>query len=349
MPLDGRQLVLVVLLAGWWGSAEAATLRVPGQHPDIQAAIDAAAPGDEIRVGPGSYCGARIDKQVSLEGHGHPVIRGCDTGPVLFSGLRVGFLMDGSPGATLGAHGTKVSGFTFDGRAISTQNLQPLAFGVFSRFTSDVQIIRNTFLGTVQAITNTGGDRWVIWNNHVRDLTLFDCTGALCGGGVGIAVQTAAGAITAPGGPADPANRAQENFVAGNDVSGRVPDAFDLFSMVGILVLAADETSLWNNRLAIEGGGGAALGEGIVVTNSCCGLPTPVIPGARDTVLVLNDGRRSDLAIGIEGSGGENTQGLAMFGNRGLVQIEGGPVSLAGRGQRRIGPLPGAIGQRRFF
>jgi hypothetical protein len=35
------------------GTARAATLRVPQQYPTIQAAVDAAAPGDRIRVGRG--------------------------------------------------------------------------------------------------------------------------------------------------------------------------------------------------------------------------------------------------------------------------------------------------------
>lgn len=39
-------------------------LRVPSDFSTIQAAVDAASPGDQIRVGPGEWCGATIDKQV---------------------------------------------------------------------------------------------------------------------------------------------------------------------------------------------------------------------------------------------------------------------------------------------
>ncbi len=48
-----------------------------------------------------------------------------------------------------------------------------------------------------------------------------------------------------------------------------------------------------------------------------------VVPArARNTVLAFNDGRKSEVAIVVEGSGGTNTQGLFLFGNRGEQQIE---------------------------
>ena len=67
-------------------AANAAVLRVPSQFATIQAAVDAATAGDEIRVGPGRYCGATITKPVALRGLGGPTIVGCDDGPAFTTG-----------------------------------------------------------------------------------------------------------------------------------------------------------------------------------------------------------------------------------------------------------------------
>jgi hypothetical protein len=106
-------------------SAHAATLRVPAQYPTIQAAVDAASPGDHIRVSRGRYCGATLTKPVSLEGRGKPHIIGCATSPVITPELRAGFYLPGSLG-TNPASGSKIRGFVFDGSGVSNKNLAPL-------------------------------------------------------------------------------------------------------------------------------------------------------------------------------------------------------------------------------
>lgn len=53
-----RRLVLSLLLAALATPAAAATLRVPGDYPLIQQAIDAAAAGDTVRVAAGIFSGA---------------------------------------------------------------------------------------------------------------------------------------------------------------------------------------------------------------------------------------------------------------------------------------------------
>ena len=317
-----------LLLAAAPGEAQARTRRVPERYPTIQAAVDAADAGDVIDVGPGRHCGATIDRPVRLRGDGRAVIVGCADGPVLSNGVRAGFRLPGADGASA-ASGTQIEGFVFDGRGVSAANLEPLGVAIIATFANDVRVERNRVLGTVQGITNTGGDRWVIVHNVIDDLGVFDCTGALCGGGDGIVIQISTAA---------PDSRPQRNFVAGNVVSGAIPDGFGVFSMVGVFVFAADGTVVTHNRLSIPDNPTAeAIGQGVLVDNSCCGQPA-VTPGARNTVVTFNDGRASQIAVEIDGTGGENTQGLVLFGNLGPVVVEGAVVDDGPRPRRGFTP-----------
>ena len=303
------------------GVASAKVWHVRGKLATIQAALDAARDGEEIRVHPGAYCGATINKRVELVGIGHPRIIGCASGPIL-GVSRVGFYMPGPIGNNP-ASGTKIQGFIFDGRGVSSANLAPLAFGIFARFAHDIVISCNDFEGTAQTITNTGGDRWRIEHNQIHDLTVLDCTGP-CTGGDGIVIQLARDEVAAPGGDAAPINRPEDNLVLGNTIQGSPPDGFADFSMVGVLVLAADHTTVLKNDLRLsDNPAAAAIGQGILLTNTCCGSGISYLPGVRQTILAMNDGRRSTVAIVVEGSGGANTQGLFMFRNRGVQQVEG--------------------------
>jgi len=320
----GRGLLLGVLVSlGLLCStavASAKVLRVPGKFSTIQAAVDAAREGDQIQVRPGAYCGATIDKSVELVGISHPRIIGCSSGPSL-GVARVGFYMPG-PGGDNPANGTKISGFIFDGRGVSSANLAPLAFGIFARFARDIEISHNRFEGTAQAITNTGGDRWRIEHNRIVDLTVLDCSGP-CTGGDGIVIQLARDEVAAPGGDAAPINRPEDNLILDNTIEGSPPDGFAAFSMVGILVFAADHTTILKNDVRLQHNPAAtAVGQGILLTNTCCGSGA-YLPGTRHTILALNDGRQSEVAIVVEGSGGANTLGLFLFRNRGEQQIEG--------------------------
>ena len=302
------------------GLAGAKVLRVPGKLATIQAAVDAARDGDEIRVSAGAYCGATIDKRVELVGVGHPRIIGCANGPTL-GATRVGFFLPG-PNGKNPANGTKISGFVFDGRGVSSANLAPLSFGIFARFAREIEISHNQFEGTAQAITNTGGDRWRIEHNQIHGLTVLDCTGP-CTGGDGIVIQLARDEVAAPGGDAAPINRPEDNLVLDNTIDGSPPDGFADFSMVGILVFAADHTTILQNELSVRDNPAAtAVGQGILLTNTCCGTGVSYVPGTRNTIVAFNDGHRSEVAIVVEGSDGANTHGLFLFRNRGEQQIE---------------------------
>ena len=315
-----------LVVGGVSAAASARTLRVPEDHRTIQAAIDAAGAGDEVVVAAGRHCGAEIHRPVRLRaaGWGQTKIVGCDGGPTLFGQLRVGFLLVGTPEAGP-ARGTRIEGFSFDGAGVSNDNLSPLAFGIYARFTDDVQVSGNRFEGTVQAITNTAGDGWNIRSNRIVDLTLFGCPGH-CGGGAGIVVQAATGDGASPGGIEDPANRPERTLILHNQVAGQAPAGFTEFPMAGILVVAADATLVFNNDVAVRPGDGAGadhpLAAGITFTDRCCGRP-PLSSGTRLSAVVLNDGSNSQYSVIVEGDGGANTSGLLVGANRGETLLEG--------------------------
>ena len=312
--------MLVALSLTAIGPAEAATLRVPAQFATIQEAVDSAAPGDEIRVGPGEYCGAVLTKPLTLRGTGGATIVGCaaphhDALPQ----LRIGFFLNGTA-AFSPASGTTISGFTFDGLGVANDNPDPLTFAIFTRYAHDITITQNRFIGTIQAVTNTGGDRWRITHNRFEALTLLTCDG-FCGGGDAIVIQSRQGNL------AQPAYRAEDITISHNDISGAVPDGHDLFSMVGILVLIADDVVITNNRIAIPDNPlSAGAGEGIVLTNLCCGSFAGA-PGTRGARVVNNDGRGSEFGLIVEGTGGANLSGAVIRGNFGVNLIEDGDAS----------------------
>jgi hypothetical protein len=321
------------LVAAGSRDAEARTLDVPASFATIQAAVDAADDGDVVDVAPGRFCGATIEKRVTLVGHGRATIVGCPDGPVLSNGVRAGFRMPGANG-TSGASGTRIDGFVFDGRGISEGDLDPLGVAIIANFANDVHVERNMVLGTVQAITDTAGDRWVIAHNRIEGFTVFDCTGALCGGGDGIVIQLARDGLDAPGGSAAPVNRPEGNVVFDNVVTGSIPDGFGVFSVVGVFLFDADGTVVTRNRLAIADNPNAdAVGQGILVSDVCCG-EAPLTPGGRNDVITLNDGAESQIAVEVDGTAGENTQGLVLFGNLGPVVVEGRAVDDARQPRR---------------
>jgi hypothetical protein len=324
-----RRALLLSVATGVWlcaGSALAATLRVPRQYPTIQAAVDAAAPGDHVVVSRGEHCGATLTKPVSLEGRRGARIIGCATSPTIATGLRAGFFLPGRAGANA-ASGSVIRGFTFDGRGVSNANLAPLSFGVFARYASDVVVEKNHFRGTVQAITNTAGDRWRIRHNVMTGITVLDCT-KYCTGGDGIVIALGSGGLAAPGGDANVLNRPEDNVVTDNRIEGGAPDAFGVFSLAGVLLLSADHTTLLSNRIAMFDNPNAdAVGQGIVVANTCCGLGTSFLPGSRFVTLAFNDVRKSEAGIIVDGTGGANTLGLTLHRNRGLAKVEGAEVA----------------------
>jgi nitrous oxidase accessory protein NosD len=316
-------VVMALVTVSAWSAASAAagTLRVPAQFATIQEAVDTAAPGDEIRVGPGEYCGAVLTKPLTLRAEGGATIVGCaEPHHDALPSLRIGFFLNGTASFSP-ASGTTITGFTFDGLGVSNENTDPLTFAIFARFAHHITVTHNRFVGTIQAVTNTGGDRWQITHNRFEALTLLTCDG-FCGGGDAIVIQSRQGDLT------NPVYRAEHITIAHNDISGAVPDGHDAFSMVGVLVLIADNVDIANNRVAIpDNPASAGAGEGIVLTNLCCGSFAGT-PGVRAARVVNNDGRGSQFGLVVESDGGANLSGAVIRGNFGVNLIEDGDATV---------------------
>jgi hypothetical protein len=169
-------------------------------------------------------------------------------------------------------------------------------------------------------------------------LTLLDRT-SHCTGGDGIVIGLARGSIAAPGGNEAAINRPEDNLIRRNRIEGTAPDGFGVFAMAGVLLLSADHTTLLSNQLRLRDNPNAdAVGQGILVSNTCCGLATTFLPGSRFTRLAFNDGRKSEVAIVVEGSGGANTEGLFLLKNRGTAVVEG-VEQLASVARRMLAPV----------
>lgn len=104
-------LGLSVILAGEW-TAGAAVIRVPADHPTIQAAVNVAFSGDTILVSPGNHAGA------TLTFPRLPVILGTNPGdPSVVSSIKIaGLIYDGPFNPSFIQ---RVSGVTLSGAGIS--------------------------------------------------------------------------------------------------------------------------------------------------------------------------------------------------------------------------------------
>jgi len=160
-----------VLLAAFMAvSVSAGTINVPTDYTTIQAAVDAAVDGDVINVAAGTYTGAIVDKEVTINGVGASINAGVPYKSG--SGLTTAFRFDDN------ADGAKLTGFTIDCDASSS-----FYFAVFARAADDVVVDGLIVNQAVQGITNVGGSNWEVTNNGIYE------TGAASGGGIAISMS----------------------------------------------------------------------------------------------------------------------------------------------------------------
>ena len=294
-------------------------IQVPQNYPTIQLAVNAAAAGDMILVGPGQWCGARITKQLDLEGEGGATIIGCPDGipgPSSLGGglFRIGFRIN-----SVVASGTTIRHFTFDGQGWSFANPTPLALGVFAAnaafpSANDVIVEHNQFLGGLVGM-ESGGSGWSINHNVFNGFTVDPVTGV---GGAAIALVNAV-------------SLSANNTVAFNNITATVPPgSFPSFvtqiniPFAGVLALAQDSTLLMKNTISIAQAPGATGASAGILVSDQQSISTGADLTSSNSVIVNNDGRGSNYAVVITldlGGGTGNTLNATIRGNFGVNSI----------------------------
>ena len=127
----------------------------PNTKQEIQRAVDRAAPGDVIKVGPGNFAGALIFKRVTIIGSVGTII---DEGnPLIFNGTDAFDILFPE------ASGTTIRDMTFIG----------VIWGVFGFQADDVTVTNCVFLDTFHAVDNRSGNGWTISYNFIDGFIPF--------------------------------------------------------------------------------------------------------------------------------------------------------------------------------
>ena len=137
-------------------STAAAPLRVPQDYSTIQAAVDAAKPGDVIKVSAGEFRGATVNKPVTLVGDGANTritsgvgVPRVTTDPGFPAFAFVGFLI------SFGGSGATISNFRIELTSAPVIPNPILAIGVHVRHADDVTVIHNEVVGPGAAALST--------------------------------------------------------------------------------------------------------------------------------------------------------------------------------------------------
>lgn len=150
------------------------------QFSSIQEAIAAAAPGDTIQVRPGIYTGQIIvDKPLTLEGIGNPVLRGPGKGSVLVviadRCVVRGFIIEHS-GGDLQAEDSGLLLKSND-NVIEGNELRDVLYGIYLYHAARNTIRRNTVRGRAEIESGGRGGGLHLWNspdNLIEDNTILE-------------------------------------------------------------------------------------------------------------------------------------------------------------------------------
>lgn len=153
----------------------------PAEASPLQARVDAAAPGDRVEVGPGTYEGdLEIDRPVELVGRGRPKLVGSGKGSVVrirAPGVVVeGFDIDGREGGDLGRDSAGVH-VAAQRAVVRDCRIERALFGIYLREAHGARVERNVIVGIREKEAGEKGSGIHVWNtdgfvldgNEVRD------------------------------------------------------------------------------------------------------------------------------------------------------------------------------------
>ena len=163
--------LLIVFISAFSFSAKSAIINVPADYPTIQAAINAASPGDIINVAAGTYPGnVNIDRAITLNG--------ANAGVSPCSGTRTAETK--VMGAfTIAANNITINGFEFTGAGAQIASTAGLSTW------SNIDIENNWLHATTAQIPirhglglggGIGTTNWTVLNNKIEDIQLANAT-----------------------------------------------------------------------------------------------------------------------------------------------------------------------------
>jgi nitrous oxidase accessory protein NosD len=228
---------------------------------EIQAAVDAASDNDTVNVAAGTYVGAAIDSDISIQGD--PA-----GGTLINDGVHYG---GGHPTfETAFLLGTGSDGTTIEGFSILNNVSSNFAFAVFSRDVDNVTLKNLKIYDTVQGISNWGGSGWSVLDNEIIG------TIASGGGGIGIYIGATQGMETC-------SNNLVQGNVIGSDATA--PD----YSCPGIVLALDLRWGRYDPLATYDLSGNQIIGNTITDGGAVngMGIEVGVIVDAADELVVL--------------------------------------------------------------
>jgi len=172
-----KLLLVCLILAVSASGARSETLTVGGeggQFRSVQDAINAAGPGDTIEIRGGTYPGdLLLDKRITLEGKGRPLLRGTGRGSIITvvaDGCAIrGFVIEHSGGDLT----REDSGILLksSNNQVEDNELRNVLFGVYLYNSRGNAVRRNRIRGRPELDSGERGAGLHLWNSHDNTIT----------------------------------------------------------------------------------------------------------------------------------------------------------------------------------
>ena len=172
--IGGMKLAGLLALCAAGAPAAVWTVRPAGPLARIQQAVDAAGPGDTIRIEPGTYAGnVVLDRKLTLEGVGHPIIRGGGRSSVITvkaEGCTIRNLVIEHSGEMLAEEDSGLL-LHSSGNRIEHNQLRDVLFGIYLYQSDNNVLLDNVIRGRAWLGMGERGAGIHIWNSTGNTIT----------------------------------------------------------------------------------------------------------------------------------------------------------------------------------